>query len=152
MAKGIEYYHTQDYKKFFSYFFELYVIAFTKGVATDEFEEKRNSIPPLNNDTDKEVATFLMECTSYLGEAYPPELLSVLMERQYLECIKESTSKEQQHMMNLAQQLIRGIHQFDIESLLLMSRLWDEDTRNCAESILYQKLPKDIQKKYLLVL
>ncbi len=144
-------YKSEDYGNIFRYFFELYIIAFTMGVATDEFEESRKNLPNINIDSESEVKSFLLECTSYLQEGYTPSLLSLFMERQYWECIKPNTSKEQQHMMDLAQRLIVGIHQFDITVILDMARLWDTNIRIYAETSFYPRLPKDIQEKYFLL-
>ena len=149
--KAIDCYNTEDYRKIFQYFFNLYIIAFTKGVATDEFEQIRRNLPNIDADKENEVQSFLLECTSYLREGYTPELLSIFIERQYLECVKTNTSKEQQHMMNLSRHLINGIHQFNIEVILCMEKLWDINIRSYAETAFYPQLPEDIRKKYFLI-
>ena len=41
MTDVLKLYKAESYGKLFQYFFELYVIAFTMGVATDEFEKNR---------------------------------------------------------------------------------------------------------------
>lgn len=48
-------YKSEDYGNIFRYFFELYIIAFTMGVATDEFEESRKNLPNINIDSESEV-------------------------------------------------------------------------------------------------
>lgn len=45
MTDVLKLYKAESYGKLFQYFFELYVIAFTMGVATDEFEKIEKTYP-----------------------------------------------------------------------------------------------------------
>ena len=150
MTDVLKLYKAESYGKLFQYFFELYVIAFTMGVATDEFEKNRKNIPNMDIDKNDEVKTFLLESVSYLPEAYPPIVLEALMNRQYLECINPETTNEQKSMIELSRRLIEGIHQFSIEVILDTSRLWNDKTVDYAEKYFYPRLPSDIRKKYFL--
>lgn len=150
MINRVEFYKTKDYGELFRYFFELYAIAFTMGVATDEFEKSKENLPNISIDKNGELKIFLQECVSYLQEAYTPSVLDILMDRQYLECVSDDISKEQKSMLKLACRLIKGIHQFNIEVILDTKRLWNNDTVNYAEEKFYPKLPSDIREKYFL--
>lgn len=150
MDSRIDLYKTKDYGELFKYFFDLYAIAFTMGVATDEFEESRENFPNISIDKNGEITAFLRECTSYLAEACTPSVLDILMDRQFLECVGIDTSKEQKNMMELSRRLIKGIHQFNIEAILDTQRLWSDDTVNYAEKNFYPRLPNDIKEKYFL--
>ena len=150
MVSGLDVYKTGDYGKLYQYFFKLYIIAFTIGIATDEFEANRNDFPNISIDKDNEVRNFVLASTSYLQEAYTPIVIAILMDHLYLECLRDTTSVEQRAMMTLVRRLIEGIHQFNIEIILDTKRLWDNDTVTYAEKWFYPELPKDIREKYYL--
>ena len=150
MVSGLDMYKTADYGKLFQYFFKLYGIAFTIGIATDDFEVSRNDFPKISIDKDDEVRNFVVVCVSYLQGAYPPIVIDILMDHLYLECLNATTSVEQRTMMALARRLIKGIHQFNIEIILDTKRLWSDDTVNYAEKNFYPRLPNDIKEKYFL--
>lgn len=145
-----DFYKTDDYGELFKYFFEIYVVAFTKGVATNDFELVRSKLPHIGIDSKGEVENFLREGTSFLREGYTPKLLSLFLDRLCVECVNIDTLKEQKHMINMSRALIESLHQFDIEPLLLsLSVLWSNDVREYAETNFYPRLPSDIQQKYL---
>ena len=53
MTDVLKLYKAESYGKLFQYFFELYVIAFTMGVATDEFEKNRKNIHNMDRDVER---------------------------------------------------------------------------------------------------
>lgn len=124
-------------------------MAFTKGVATDEFETVRRQVPDLNVDHDKKISQFLMNGLSFLRRAYTPNVLTLLFDNLFIELFGTSTSVDQLQMINLSKHLIKTLHIFDINEFLFMSRFWSEETEAYAEEHFYPRLPIDIQKKYL---
>lgn len=144
----VDFYKSEDCYRLYQYFFDLFVSAFTDGIATNNFEECRRKLPNLVADDNTSITTFLMEGTSLLGECYAPKLFSLLLEHQYSECLKNDTTKSQEHMMNLSRYLIECIHTFDIETLLETKILWSTDIKTYAELSFFPRLPKDLQEKW----
>ena len=145
----MSYFQTDNYDELFKYFFDVYTIAFTKGLATDEFENIRQQIPNLNVDHDKRVSFFLGEGLSLLREAYTPNVLALLLDHLCIEFLGTGISVEQLQIINLSKYLIKSLYAFDISEFLFMARFWSKQTKIYAEEHFYPSLPIDIQEKYL---
>lgn len=144
-----DFYKTEDYDKLFAFFFEIYIVVLTKGMASDDFESIRQEVPELTADTDKKVSKYLFESTSFLGEGYAPSLISLLLDHLDIKFAKESISIEQLHMMRLSRCLIEALHQFNIDILMFdMPPLWSKTTKKYAETYFYPRLPEDLKRKY----
>lgn len=145
----MSYFQTEDYDKLFRFFFEVYVVAFTKGFATDEFEKVKQKVPSLNMDNGEKISLFLVESLSFLRRAYTPKVLDLLLDHLSIEIFETDIPVEQHQLINLSKHLIKTLYIFDINEFLFMSRFWSEKTEAYAETHFYPRLPIDIQEKYL---
>lgn len=145
----MSYFQTEDYDKLFGFFFDIYIVAFTKGFATDEFEKVKQKVPSLNMDNEGKISLFLMESLSLLRRAYTPKVLDLLLDHLSIEIFETDISVEQHQLINLSKHLIKTLYQFDINEFLFMSRFWSEKTEIYAETHFYPRLPENVQKKYL---
>jgi hypothetical protein len=142
------YYKTADYERLFHYFFEVYAIALTKGVATDDFLFVKQQYPYLEIDNGNIVAKYLDRGLSLLREGYTPTVISLFLENLYVEYSQGKISTEQMQMINLARSLIKSLHTFNLQTLLDMSGLWTDDTKAYADTYFYPKLPQNIKDEY----
>lgn len=141
------YYKTADYSELFLYFFEAYRMALTKGFATDEFSDAIKQCPFTKADNGI-VFEYMKKGLSLLPEAYPPSVLSLLLERLYVEQSQKMATTEQAHMMELARRLIKSLHVWDLQTMFDTSRLWSDETMLYATTCFYPALPQDVQDKY----
>lgn len=140
-------YKNTDYSKLFLYFFEVYRIALTKGVATDEFAYTVKQCPSLEFD-DGIVSEYMQNGLLLLSGGYPPSVLSLFLERMYSEQCANKATAEQTHMIELSRRLIQSLHVLDLQALLDMSCLWSDETALFASTHFYLSLPQHIIDKY----
>lgn len=142
------YLENKNYESLFQYFFDLYIVALTKGKGTNEFERTRCNFPILDADTNGNVHLFLDQGTLLLKNGYNLNALSFLLDNLFIQYTDKDTSVIQCQLMNLSKYLIKDFYNLDIEILMDISVLWNKNTKILAQTYFYPQLPIDLQKKF----
>ncbi len=146
----VKYYKSKpDYDKLFRYFFTVCALGFTPGVATNEFEIAVKKTPSLSIDENGVVQRFLKKGLLMLQNTYCSSVFSFLLNHWRIEEQNSYTvTIEQTHMLDLAEEIIKGYHSSGVDILLETICLWSRETQEYAYIYFYPSLPQNIRDRY----
>ena len=122
----LKHYKTKDCDEIFRYFMDAFSLSLTKGKGTVEFKNFKKTSILIEDDPNDNVKSFLRKIMQYIDAAQPKVIFEMLIEQDYLFCLRHATDK-QMYQISLLQVLATCLAYDDIETFFDTSNMWSNN-------------------------